>query len=109
MSPMDFAGEVFLKQRSKGATAGEAFEEALLAVRGRSLTPLEEVAKAMRARSDLLRSPLRERGIVRQRDEAAWRLRESGMTLVAIGRALGGRDHSTILSAIRRHETRMRA
>lgn len=41
--------------------------------------------------------------VVRARDIAAYRMQlELGMTLKAIGYSLGGRDHSTVLEAIRR-------
>jgi len=103
VTPADHAGEAFLRRHAKGATPGEAFEEALRAWRGKSNTPLENVAKDMGARADLIRSRSRLPEIVRTRDEAAWRMRESGMTYSAIGRALGGMNHSSVITAVRRH------
>lgn len=42
------------------------------------------------------------------RQKAMWLMKtELGMSLPAIGRRLGGRDHTTILHGIRRHEKRM--
>lgn len=49
--------------------------------------------------------PSRERRLVVARDEVAYRMhKELEMTLGAIGEALGGRNHSTIISALRRRE-----
>lgn len=50
----------------------------------------------------------RQRRIVHARDEAAYRLkRETTLSLPLIGRKLGGKDHSTVILAIRRHEARL--
>lgn len=47
--------------------------------------------------------------IVACRNEAMYRLRtETAMSLPAIGRRLGGKDHTTVLHGIRRHEAIMR-
>lgn len=47
--------------------------------------------------------------LVAARHEAMWRLsKETSMSLPAIGRKLGGKDHTTVLYGIRRHEERMR-
>jgi len=44
------------------------------------------------------------------RQEAAWRMRrETQLTTSQIGHRLGGRDHTTVIHAIRRHEERLRA
>ncbi len=52
--------------------------------------------------------PRRHQRIVQARDEAAYRMRtELDMTLVAIGQALGGRDHSTVIASLRRSEDRV--
>lgn len=48
-----------------------------------------------------LTSPMRGLPGVRARFATALALREAGLTLSQIGRILGGRDHSTILHAIR--------
>lgn len=40
------------------------------------------------------------------RDEAAWRLRGEGHTYRLIGAALGGRTHTAVMLACRRHEAR---
>lgn len=46
--------------------------------------------------------------VVRARQEAMWRLRTlRGLSLAQIGRMLGGRDHTTILHGVRRHEARL--
>lgn len=45
--------------------------------------------------------------IVLARHEAMWRMsNETSMSLPAIGRRMGGRDHTTVLYAIRAHEAR---
>lgn len=55
-----------------------------------------------------LASIRRSRGLPEARHEAMYRLRhETTMSLPEIGRKLGGRDHSTVLNGIRRHEERM--
>ena len=48
--------------------------------------------------------PCKVRRVVLARDEAALLLRQLGLSLPAIGRVLGGRDHSTIWAALRRAE-----
>lgn len=47
--------------------------------------------------------------IVAARHEAMYRLsKETSMSLPAIGRRMGGKDHTTVLHAIRRHEAKIR-
>jgi len=41
------------------------------------------------------------------RSEAAYECQQAGMSSVAIGRVLGGRDHSTVLHLIGRHKERL--
>lgn len=41
------------------------------------------------------------------RHEACYRLYKAGLSTTQIGRALGGRDHTTALHGIRRHRERM--
>ncbi len=54
-------------------------------------------------------SPRRAVPIVRARQEAMWRLKmETSMSYPAIGRRLGGKDHTTILHGVRKHEERLR-
>jgi hypothetical protein len=56
-----------------------------------------------------LKSPRRNRKVVRARHEAFWRcFKETEQSLPAIGRALGGKDHTTVLHGIRAHEKRMK-
>lgn len=40
------------------------------------------------------------------RDEYIWRLRTRGLTFEQIGRRVGGRDHTSILAAVRRYDRR---
>lgn len=51
------------------------------------------------------RRPVR---LVMARHEAMWRLKnETSMSLPQIGRRLGGRDHTTVISGIKAHERRL--
>ena len=55
-----------------------------------------------------IRSPRRDRPTVRARHEAFWRMKqETRLSLPQIGRFMGGRDHTTVLHGIRKHEERM--
>ena len=63
---------------------------------------LAAVARKFGVTFDELRSRDRHRRITNARHVAAWLLREQGLSLNEIGEALGGRDHSTILSAVRK-------
>jgi len=68
----------------------------------------EVAAKHLVSMMDLL-SPRRDREVVRARHEAFWRCKhETTMSLPEIGRRFGGRDHTTVLHGIRKHEERMR-
>ena len=54
-------------------------------------------------------SPRRDKKLVRARYEVMWRMKkETSMSFPAIGRRLGGRDHSTIIVGVRRYEEIMR-
>lgn len=56
-----------------------------------------------------LTSECRSKEIVAARYEAAYRLRyEAGLSSSMIGRRLGGRDHTTILYALKRYEEKIR-
>lgn len=56
----------------------------------------------------VLLSPLRAARIVRARQEGMWLARRyTGMSLPAIARAFGRKDHSTVLWAIRQHSKRI--
>lgn len=68
-----------------------------------------DVGKKHGVKLNEITSIRRARYIVLARDEALWRCRnETSLSFPQIGRLFGGRDHSTILVAIRRHEKRMR-
>lgn len=55
-------------------------------------------------------SARRARLLVAARHEAMFRLsKETNMSLPAIGRRLGGRDHSTVLHGIRKHAAKLKA
>jgi hypothetical protein len=48
--------------------------------------------------------------IVAARQEAMWRMRmETTMSTPAIGKRLGGRDHTTVIHGVRKHAERMEA
>jgi hypothetical protein len=60
--------------------------------------------------ADQLNGAQRNANIVRARHEAMWLISKcTGWSLVQIGKAFGGRDHSTVISAIRRHQERIDA
>jgi chromosomal replication initiation ATPase DnaA len=50
---------------------------------------------------DELLRPNRQQGRVRARWEAMWQLRASGLSLPAVGRAMGGMHHTTVLHGLR--------
>jgi len=55
-----------------------------------------------------LLSPRRQRKIVLARHEAMWRcVKETSLSLPHIGRILGGKDHTTVLHGVRRHQQRI--
>ena len=64
---------------------------------------LRLVAEAWRTDVPTLRSPKRARPVVQARQIAMFLLRRhTGLTLVAIGDLLGGRDHTTVIYGIRK-------
>ncbi|MFM8938823.1 MAG: helix-turn-helix domain-containing protein [Phenylobacterium sp.] len=73
-----------------------------------------EVAEAHKVGVDDILGPGLFKQMTRARQETAWRLRQMRkadgsprFSLPQIGAWLGGRDHTTILHAIRAHEQRM--
>lgn len=68
---------------------------------------MADVAHAHGLTEDHLRGPGRWRRVVRARDEAIYLCRIEGWSAPVIGRQFGGRDHSTILEAARRHALRL--
>jgi hypothetical protein len=55
-----------------------------------------------------LMGPQREQRIVIARHEAMYRMKkETTLSLPAIGKKMGGKDHATVMNAVRRHEERM--
>lgn len=67
---------------------------------------VERVAAETGVAADLILGDERTRDVTAARDFYCWAARAGGYTLDAIGKAAGGRHHSTILTAIRRHEMR---
>lgn len=58
---------------------------------------------------DQMISDRRSKHLVVPRQHAMWAIREyTKLSLPAIGRVLGGRDHTTVLHGCRQHERRMR-
>lgn len=66
-----------------------------------TLQIISEVCKEMLVTIDEVQGPSRKRHIVRARWEAIDRMRQRGLSLNKIGLALGKRDHTTILHALR--------
>jgi chromosomal replication initiation ATPase DnaA len=55
-----------------------------------------------------LKSERRGGGVAAVRHEVMWRLRSAtALSLPAIGRALGGFSHTTVLRGVRRHQARL--
>lgn len=72
-----------------------------------AIEPLvERAALAFRVEPSALISPRRSRDLSFARWALMWALRQHDWTLVAIGQALGGRDHTTVLHGIRQAEAR---
>lgn len=70
----------------------------------------EIVSEAREVSVDLMRGPLRIRRIAWPRQEAMWIARHiSDLSMPVIGRWFGGRDHTTVLHALRSVESRMDA
>jgi hypothetical protein len=68
---------------------------------------LNEVARRHGLSSDVLRGPRQDHPALFARHEAIWRMYRAGLwSRVHIGKFMGGRDHSTVSNAIRRHEER---
>jgi chromosomal replication initiator protein len=57
-----------------------------------------------------LKGPSQRHAIAHPRQEAMWRLYMTGRySYPAIGRLLGGRDHSTVMLGARKHDAKVRA
>ncbi len=68
-----------------------------------------EVCEKYGVRFNEIISPRRDRAICHARHEAFWRCKnETTMSFPAIGRRFGGRDHTTVLHGVKKHEQRMR-
>jgi hypothetical protein len=71
---------------------------------------MEEVALEYRVTVLELVSPSRKSPVVRARQAAYWRAnRETQLSLHGIGRHFGGKDHTTVLHGIRKHQARIDA
>lgn len=119
------AAEDYETRLARGALKGDAFREAIEAVgRLRSIrnrrspftlasapewarTVITAVCDEHRVTVDQLLGDRRMRAIAYARHDAAWRLRGLGRSFPEIGAALGGRDHATIIYAVRAHEHRL--
>lgn len=62
---------------------------------------IAEAARQHSITTDLLLSRNKETHVVRARQEAAWMLRQRGLSYPSIGRLLD-RDHTTIMAAVRK-------
>jgi hypothetical protein len=68
-----------------------------------------EVARKHRMPVKDILSSRRSRPIVAARHEVFWRCwKETALSLPQIGRLLGGKDHTTVLHGLRKHEERMK-
>jgi hypothetical protein len=67
------------------------------------------VAKKHGVKYSDLKSPRRQKHLVMARQEAMWLIRKEcpGLSLPAIGRLFGGKDHTTVLHACRVHAKRV--
>jgi hypothetical protein len=67
------------------------------------------VAKKHGLKYSDLKSPRRQKHLVRARQEAMWLIRKEcpGLSMPAIGRLFGGKDHTTVLHACRVHAKRI--
>lgn len=71
---------------------------------------LRVVADAHGYTVEALVGPRRQRGLVAARQQAMWLCRAlTGASLPEVARAIGGRDHTTVMHGVRRHEDEMRA
>ena len=70
-----------------------------------------EVAQQHGFRVEEITGASRNAELVRVRHEAMWKARQErpDLSLPQLGRLFGGRDHTTILHGVRRHEERMKA
>lgn len=79
---------------------------------GRWLMPeiIELVAEAYDLKVDDLLGHCRERRLAWPRQHAMWLMsQQAHLSLPMIGRFLGGRDHTTVLHGIKRHQDRLAA
>jgi len=79
-----------------------------LAPRKTAVEILDAVGARFGVTWDELLSKSRIAHIVAARHVASWLMRRSGMSYPAIGRALGGRDHTTAMAAVARVEAELR-
>ena len=71
-------------------------------------TIINEVAQEYGLTPNDIKSHRQHAYVVEARFKVVWRLRnETPMSLSHIGRVVGGRDHTTILSALRRYQSLM--
>ena len=73
-----------------------------------------QIARAVASKHDLtlddITGPSRTANVVKARHEAMYRVRrETTHSLPKIGRLFGGRDHPTVMNALRRHKERQAA
>lgn len=68
---------------------------------------LAEAAERHGVRRPEIRGRSRVARIVKARDEAALLMHQRGLSYPQIGARLGGRDHSTIIAAVRRAKARL--
>ena len=72
------------------------------------MTPLGAISKVFGISPEDIKGQCRQREIVRARHLAAWMLWHSGDSQIAVGKMLGGRDHSTVAHAVQMADVLMK-
>lgn len=87
----------------------DPLDESPAALRKKWRSIVNEVCSARRVSVAEVMGPGRSRYLVDARHEIYYRLRkETVLSLPEIGRRLGGKDHTTVIHGIRRHEAKLR-
>jgi len=70
---------------------------------------IEKVAAKMGVTSEEIKGPVKLKRLYRARRVAMWACRQQGIPYAVIGEHFGGRDHQTVLSAVRKVEVKVGA
>jgi chromosomal replication initiation ATPase DnaA len=93
----------------RSAIPAELIRSRIAQIRWSTYPVVSAVAARYGMNASLLLSTARDREVVKARDEAAWILRESGLTTEHVALALGRGDHTFAIEARRRTEKRIAA